>query len=165
MLRSRCITDGVIALYPACLGGALTESMAQDIPTAEPTIEDAEIVEVEHKPSTDAMKLKLSNRLKELAEKCGCKSVLIDGFEDLNLSELDGCNKISITAGASAPEARVQEIASELQKYTGALINESGEDKENIFLSYYEIWYLFLSENKKSFTYLDFFISFLLLLF
>ena len=38
-----------------------------------------------------------SNRLKELAEKCGCKSVLIDGFEDLNLSELDGCNKISIT--------------------------------------------------------------------
>ena len=74
-----------------------------------------------------------SNRLKELAEKCGCKSVLIDGFEDLNLSELDGCNKISITAGASAPEERVQEIANELQKYTGALINESGEDKENIF--------------------------------
>ena len=74
-----------------------------------------------------------SNRLKELAEKCGCKSVLIDGFEDLNLSELDGCNRISITAGASAPEERVQEIANELQKYTGALINESGEDKENIF--------------------------------
>ena len=57
----------------------------------------------------------------------------IDGFEDLNLSELDGCNRISITAGASAPEEKVQEIASELQKYTGALINESGEDKENIF--------------------------------
>jgi 4-hydroxy-3-methylbut-2-enyl diphosphate reductase len=74
-----------------------------------------------------------SNRLKELAEKCGCKSVLIDGFEDLNLSELDGCNRISITAGASAPEERVQEIAIELQKYTGAFINESGEDKENIF--------------------------------
>ena len=74
-----------------------------------------------------------SNRLKELAEKCGCKSVLIDCFEDLNLSELDGCNRISITAGASAPEERVQEIANELQKYTGALINESGEDKESIF--------------------------------
>ena len=74
-----------------------------------------------------------SNRLKELAEKCGCKSVLIDGFEDLNLSELDGCNRISITAGASAPEERVQEIANELQKYTGAQISESGEDQENIF--------------------------------
>ena len=33
-----------------------------------------------------------SNRLKELSEKCGCKSVLIDSFEDLDLSELDGCS-------------------------------------------------------------------------
>jgi 4-hydroxy-3-methylbut-2-enyl diphosphate reductase len=49
-----------------------------------------------------------SNRLKELAEKCGCKSVLIDEFDDLDLSELDGFNSISITAGASAPEERVK---------------------------------------------------------
>ena len=74
-----------------------------------------------------------SNRLKELAEKCGCKSVLIDEFEELNLSELDGCKTISITAGASAPEERVQEIAQALKKHTGATINENGEDKENIF--------------------------------
>ena len=74
-----------------------------------------------------------SNRLKELAEKCGCKSVLIDEFEELNLSDLDGCTTISITAGASAPEERVQEIAKALRKHTGADINENGEDKENIF--------------------------------
>ena len=74
-----------------------------------------------------------SNRLKELAEKCGCKSVLIDEFEELNLSDLDGCTTISITAGASAPEERVQEIAKALRKHTGANINENGEDKENIF--------------------------------
>jgi 4-hydroxy-3-methylbut-2-enyl diphosphate reductase len=74
-----------------------------------------------------------SNRLKELAEKCGCKSVLIDEFEELNLSELDGCKTISITAGASAPEERVQEIAQALKKHTGATINENGEDKESIF--------------------------------
>jgi 4-hydroxy-3-methylbut-2-enyl diphosphate reductase len=74
-----------------------------------------------------------SNRLKELAEKCGCKSVLIDEFEELNLSDLDGCSTISITAGASAPEERVQEIAKALRKHTGANINENGEDKENIF--------------------------------
>ena len=29
-----------------------------------------------------------SNRLKELAEKCGCKSILIDEFSDLNLEDL-----------------------------------------------------------------------------
>jgi len=54
MLRSRCVTDGVNAIYPACLGGALTESMAQDIPennlpdfqtSPQTDYEDAEIVE------------------------------------------------------------------------------------------------------------------------
>ena len=74
-----------------------------------------------------------SNRLKELSEKCGCKSILIDEFEELNLSELDGCKTISITAGASAPEERVQEIAKALKEHTGAVINENGEDKESIF--------------------------------
>ena len=74
-----------------------------------------------------------SNRLKELAEKCGCKAVLIDEFDELNLAELDGCKTISITAGASAPEERVQEIAYALKEYTGADINENGEDKESIF--------------------------------
>jgi len=74
-----------------------------------------------------------SNRLKELAEKCGCKAVLIDEFDELNLAELDGCKTISITAGASAPEERVQEIAHALKEYTGADINENGKDKESIF--------------------------------
>ena len=74
-----------------------------------------------------------SNRLKELSEKCGCKSVLIDSFEDLDLSELDGCRRIAITAGASAPEERVQEIANALKEYTGAMISEHGVDEENIY--------------------------------
>ena len=74
-----------------------------------------------------------SNRLKELAEKCGCRSVLIDEFDDLDLSQLDGCNNISITAGASAPEERVQEVAQALKKYLGASIIENGKDRENIF--------------------------------
>ena len=74
-----------------------------------------------------------SNRLQELSEKCGCESVLIDSFEDLDISKLDGKNKIAITAGASAPEGRVQEIASAVQKVTGASIQEHGEDNEDIF--------------------------------
>ena len=74
-----------------------------------------------------------SNRLQELSEKCGCESVLIDSFEDLDISKLNGKNKIAITAGASAPEGRVQEIASAVQKVTGASIEEHGEDNENIF--------------------------------
>jgi len=74
-----------------------------------------------------------SNRLKELAEKCGCKSILIDEFSDLNLEELSSYSNISITAGASAPETRVIEIAKSLEAHIGAKIMEHGEDRENIF--------------------------------
>ena len=74
-----------------------------------------------------------SNRLKELAEKCGCKSVLIDSFSDLNLNQMEGLNKISITAGASAPEERVQEIATAVKNHTNAKIVEHGVDEENIY--------------------------------
>ena len=74
-----------------------------------------------------------SNRLKELAENCGCKSALIDEFADLDLEELSSCSNISITAGASAPESRVVEIAKSLEAHIGAKIMEHGEDKENIY--------------------------------
>ena len=74
-----------------------------------------------------------SNRLQELSEKCGCKSVLIDSFDDLDLSEIEGKEIIAITAGASAPESRVQEIALAVRDYTGAVIMEHGVDEENIY--------------------------------
>lgn len=76
MLRSRCITDAIYALYPACLGGNMPESYAQDIietkttvaqtpPTPE-VIEEAEF-ELVPEPSIGTLKLKLANRLKELS--------------------------------------------------------------------------------------------------
>ena len=68
-----------------------------------------------------------------MGEKCGCKSVLIDSFDDLDLTELDGKLRISITAGASAPEERVQEVATAVKEYTGASIIEHGIDEENIY--------------------------------
>ena len=74
-----------------------------------------------------------SNRLKELAEKCGCKSTLIDEFSDLNLEDLKQCENIAITAGASAPESRVMEIAKSLGDYFGAKLIEDGEDTENVY--------------------------------
>ena len=74
-----------------------------------------------------------SNRLRELSEKCGCKSVLIDEFNDLDLNELMNYSNISITAGASAPESRVMEIAKSLESHIGAEIVQHGEDNENIY--------------------------------
>ena len=74
-----------------------------------------------------------SNRLKELSEKCGCKSVLIDEFSDLDLDDLKKYSKISITAGASAPESKVIEIAKSIETFTDAKIIEFGEDNEDIY--------------------------------
>tara|TARA_Y100001970_G_C14217629_1_gene850645 strand:- start:1652 stop:2590 length:939 start_codon:yes stop_codon:yes gene_type:complete len=74
-----------------------------------------------------------SNRLKELAEKCGCRSVLIDEFNDIDLNDLNNYSKISITAGASAPESKVMEIAKCLEMHTDAKIIEFGEDNEDIY--------------------------------
>ena len=74
-----------------------------------------------------------SNRLKELAEKCGCKSILIDEFSDLDLEDLQKFENIAITAGASAPESRVMEIAKSLENYFDARLAEDGEDTENVY--------------------------------
>ena len=74
-----------------------------------------------------------SNRLKELAEKCGCKSILIDEFTDLDFGDLKKCKNIDITAVASAPESRVMEIAKSLEDYFGAKLIEDGEDTENVY--------------------------------
>jgi len=74
-----------------------------------------------------------SNRLKELAIKCGCKSILIDEFSDLNLEDLQKFENIAITAGASAPESRVMEIAKSLENYFDARLTEDGEDTENVY--------------------------------
>ena len=74
-----------------------------------------------------------SNRLSELAEKCGCRSILIDEFTDIDLDDLNKYSKISITAGASAPESKVMEIAKSLELYADAEIIEHGEDNEDIY--------------------------------
>ena len=55
-----------------------------------------------------------SNRLKELAERCGCKAYLIDGPEDVVPEWFANARTIGVTAGASAPELLVQGVVSRL---------------------------------------------------
>ena len=55
-----------------------------------------------------------SNRLRELAERCGCRAYLIDGAEDIQQAWLSGVNAIGVTAGASAPEILVSGVIERL---------------------------------------------------
>lgn len=56
-----------------------------------------------------------SNRLREVAERMGCRAWLIDGPEDIDPQWLEGVSNVGITAGASAPEVLVQEVIAHLQ--------------------------------------------------
>ena len=60
-----------------------------------------------------------SNRLRELAEKQGIDSYLIDGPEDIRKEWLEGIEAVGVTAGASAPESLVQEVVHNLKHLGG----------------------------------------------
>ena len=56
-----------------------------------------------------------SNRLKELGERCGKASYLIDAYGDIQPEWLEGVRAIGIAAGASAPEVLVTEVVTYLR--------------------------------------------------
>ena len=56
-----------------------------------------------------------SNRLRELAERCGTESYLIDGPDDINPEWIKDRRSIGITAGASAPEVLVKQVIDKLK--------------------------------------------------
>lgn len=58
-----------------------------------------------------------SNRLKELAERLGKPTYLIDSAKDILGHWLIGKESIGITAGASAPEFLVQEVVRQIKKF------------------------------------------------
>ena len=74
-----------------------------------------------------------SNRLKELAERCGATSVLIDSAEELDFKSLSKYKSIGITAGASAPESIVQSVVKAISLELNTVAEELGENKENIY--------------------------------
>ncbi|WP_449428009.1 4-hydroxy-3-methylbut-2-enyl diphosphate reductase [Rhodanobacter umsongensis] len=73
-----------------------------------------------------------SNRLRELAEKQGVRSFLIDGAEHIERSWLDGVSRIGLTAGASAPEKLVRDVIARLQSWGAGEVRELDGEPENI---------------------------------
>ncbi len=77
-----------------------------------------------------------SNRLKEVARLLGARAYLVDSADDIDRGWLEGASKIGLTAGASAPEAIVKDIASRLREWTGgAVVTETGGVKESVHFS------------------------------
>lgn len=76
-----------------------------------------------------------SNRLRELAERCGTRAYLIDGPDDLQADWFNNARSIGITAGASAPERLVQSVILGLQALGAEAPQELDGRLENISFS------------------------------
>jgi 4-hydroxy-3-methylbut-2-enyl diphosphate reductase len=73
-----------------------------------------------------------SNRLRELAEKKGVTSYLIDGAEDIRPEWLEDVGAVGLTAGASAPESLVQGVVERLRESGADLVSEIHGIPENM---------------------------------
>ena len=76
-----------------------------------------------------------SNRLRELAERMGTESYLIDTAEDIDPKWLQEKKTVGITAGASAPEVLVRQVIEGLCQYGAQPPEEMQGAKENITFS------------------------------
>jgi 4-hydroxy-3-methylbut-2-en-1-yl diphosphate reductase len=76
-----------------------------------------------------------SNRLRELAERCGTEAYLIDGADDINPEWVKSKSCIGITAGASAPEILVKQVIGRLQELGATAPQEMQGTPENISFS------------------------------
>ncbi|MGF1741169.1 4-hydroxy-3-methylbut-2-enyl diphosphate reductase [Vibrio profundum] len=74
-----------------------------------------------------------STRLKELAEKLGTPGYLTDCPEDIQPEWVEGKTKIAVTAGASAPEALVNQILDRVKELGATSVEEVSGREENMF--------------------------------
>ncbi|NMP30936.1 4-hydroxy-3-methylbut-2-enyl diphosphate reductase [Thalassotalea sp. M1531] len=73
-----------------------------------------------------------SNRLRELADKIGTTSYLIDTAENIDESWLASVESVGVTAGASAPEVLVKQVIDKLKSLGGHEVSEHPGREENI---------------------------------
>ncbi len=76
-----------------------------------------------------------SNRLRELAERCGTTAYLIDGPADIHPEWLAAARRVGITAGASAPEKLVRDVVAHLRALGATDAVELRGKTENIRFS------------------------------
>ena len=76
-----------------------------------------------------------SNRLREIAEKLGKRSFLIDDAKQMQEEWIAGAERIGVTAGASAPEILVKEVVAQLREWGGQEVVEREGIEEKVVFS------------------------------
>ncbi len=127
------VIDALVAKFPA-----ITGPKKNDICYATQNRQDAvkqlalecDLVLVVGSPNSSN-----SNRLRELAQRCGSNAYLIDRAEDITADWFKGKQKVGVTAGASAPEVLVKDVVNTLKKMGGVEPIEVEGREENISFS------------------------------
>ena len=73
-----------------------------------------------------------SNRLRELAERDGVESYLIDGAHEIDPRWIDGKQRVGVTAGASAPDVLIDGVIQRLRDLGAAGVGELDGEPENM---------------------------------
>ncbi|MCU6435532.1 4-hydroxy-3-methylbut-2-enyl diphosphate reductase [Undibacterium sp. Jales W-56] len=73
-----------------------------------------------------------SNRLREVAEKKGAASYMVDNATQIQASWLENCRRIGVTAGASAPEVLVQQVIERLKQLGAQSVRTLDGAEENV---------------------------------
>ncbi len=74
-----------------------------------------------------------SNRLYEVAKNNGCAvAMLVQRVFDIDWSVIDNCNRLGITAGASAPEILIDEVIKEARDRYDVVLEEISVTEEDI---------------------------------
>ncbi len=76
-----------------------------------------------------------SNRLRELAERCGIPSYLIDSAADINPVWVKDARAVGISAGASAPEVLVTQVVDYLRQFGADNVEELTVIEEDVEFS------------------------------
>ncbi len=76
-----------------------------------------------------------SNRLRELAERCGASAYLIDDASMIDPAWLTDARAVGVTAGASAPELLVAEVIDTLRQQGVATVRDLEGREENVTFS------------------------------
>jgi 4-hydroxy-3-methylbut-2-en-1-yl diphosphate reductase len=73
-----------------------------------------------------------SNRLREVAERMGKPSYMVDDASGLQAQWFDGANRVGLTAGASAPDVLVQQVITRLRELGAVSVRKLDGVRETV---------------------------------
>ena len=73
-----------------------------------------------------------SNRLRELAQRLGTESYMVDSADELKAEWFEGKGRVGITAGASAPEVLVREVIDRVRAFGAVSVRKMDGIEETI---------------------------------